>query len=750
MIDIYEIEQKDGVRCVWNNIPPTKLAATRAVVPIGIHYTPYKELDPSNRMEYEALRCRCQAILNPYCQVDFNQKFWICPFCTSRNPFPQIYHQITPQNLPAELMEDYSTIEYVYSKEKPVPNIFLLVVDVSLEQVELEALRDSIQQSLNIIPPDSYVGLITFGKFVFVHELGFQECPKSYAFKGSKDYTTTQVQEMLGLIATGTQPKLGKNMDVIKRFLLPLNECEFTLNSILDDLQPDPWNVPQGEREQRASGVAINAAISLIEACPIPGSRVMFFTGGPCTIGPGQVFGIKQEETPRSYLDIGQDNSIAQYVKKATKYYQTLALRAIKSQITVDIYGFCPDQFGLYEMKYMAEKTGGYIVFNEEFNSDPFRDTFRKIFEKDQNDELRFASAARIDMFVCKEVKIQGAFGSCSSLKKGGPMVAETPIGQGSTTQWYIGGMDRNSTLTFMLDLSAHNKEQNQAKRAFFQFQTTYKSPSGETKLRVTTFFRKFADPISNYELIQGFDQEAACVLMARLGIQKSESEEPIEILKWLDRTLIRFVTRFAEYKSNITDSFKLHDNLALYPQFMYHLRRSHFTQIFGLNPDTISYYRCTFNRENVSNCQVMIQPAIFSYSIQNPSPSPVSLEDTAMRKDVILLFDNYFQVITWLGPQIKQWKDKEYHLDPTYISFKNLLDSPMEDVKAILEDRFPTPIYYETYENHTKERYLKSRINPTGKNQDLIDSGHTQTDDASLNQFMDHLIKLAVSQPNS
>lgn len=38
-------------------------------------------------------------------------------------------------------------------------------------------------------------------------------------------------------------------------------------------------------------------------------------------------------------------------------------------------------------------------------------------------------------------------------------MVAEVPIGQGGTTQWFIGGMDRNSTLTFMFDLSAHNKE---------------------------------------------------------------------------------------------------------------------------------------------------------------------------------------------------------------------------------------------------------------------------------------------------
>ncbi len=38
------------------------------------------------------------------------------------------------------------------------------------------------------------VGLITFGTMVQVHELGFTECPKSYVFKGTKDYEPQQVQ----------------------------------------------------------------------------------------------------------------------------------------------------------------------------------------------------------------------------------------------------------------------------------------------------------------------------------------------------------------------------------------------------------------------------------------------------------------------------------------------------------------------------------------------------------------------------
>lgn len=59
------------------------------------------------------------------------------------------------------------------------------------------AIRDAIQQSLTIIPADAHVGLITYGRYciipyernVFVHEIGFLECPKCYSFKGSKEYS---------------------------------------------------------------------------------------------------------------------------------------------------------------------------------------------------------------------------------------------------------------------------------------------------------------------------------------------------------------------------------------------------------------------------------------------------------------------------------------------------------------------------------------------------------------------------------
>jgi protein transport protein SEC23 len=43
--------------------------------------------------------------------------------------------------------------------------------------------------------------------------------------------------------------------------------------------------------------------------------------------------------------------------------------------------------------------------------------------------------------------------------------------------------------------------------------------------------------------VIAGYDQEAAAVTMARIGVFKTRSEEAFDILRWLDRGLIRLVS---------------------------------------------------------------------------------------------------------------------------------------------------------------------------------------------------------------
>jgi protein transport protein SEC23 len=37
-------------------------------------------------------------------------RLWVCPFCLTRNHLPQYYSDISAENLPAELIGDYTTL----------------------------------------------------------------------------------------------------------------------------------------------------------------------------------------------------------------------------------------------------------------------------------------------------------------------------------------------------------------------------------------------------------------------------------------------------------------------------------------------------------------------------------------------------------------------------------------------------------------------------------------------------------------
>lgn len=264
--DIHDYEATDGIRFSWNVWPSNNLNATRIVVPVGCLYTPMKDIEKLPVLEYQALSCKgCGAILNPFVYVDYKAKFWNCWNCQTRNMFPPHYAEhISENNLPPELVPDYTTIEYDLA-ESVDTQIFLYIVDTALPAEELSELKDSIQQSLNLIPPESFVGLITYGRVVFVHELGFSEFSKSYAYDGTRQLTSQAVWEQLGVFSKSdprnTQP--GKGM---RRFILPVSECEFMFNSIIDDLQPDSWPVPPDERPLRATGSAAFVGMSMLKA----------------------------------------------------------------------------------------------------------------------------------------------------------------------------------------------------------------------------------------------------------------------------------------------------------------------------------------------------------------------------------------------------------------------------------------------------------------------------------------------------
>ncbi|CAG9830181.1 unnamed protein product [Diabrotica balteata] len=765
---IQQNEDRDGIRFTWNVWPSSRIEATRLVVPLACLYQPIKERLDLPPIQYDPVLCTrntCRAILNPLCQVDYRAKLWVCNFCFQRNPFPPQYAAISEQHQPAELMPMFSTIEYTITRAQCLPPIFLYVVDTCMDDEELGSLKDSLQMSLSLLPPNALIGLITFGKMVQVHELGTEGCSKSYVFRGTKDLSAKQVQEMLGIgkVALGQQApqqpgqplRPGQMQPTVvapgSRFLQPVSKCDMNLTDLIGEQQKDPWPVHQGKRYLRSTGVALSIAIGLLECTySNTGARVMLFVGGPCSQGPGQVVNDDLKQPIRSHHDIQKDN--AKYMKKGIKHYDALAMRAATNGHSVDIYSCALDQTGLMEMKQCCNSTGGHMVMGDSFNSSLFKQTFQRVFTRDQKSDLKMAFNGTLEVKCSRELKVQGGIGSCVSLNVKSPLVSDTEIGMGNTVQWKMCTLTPSTTMSLFFEVvNQHSAPIPQGGRGCIQFITQYQHSSGQRKIRVTTVARNWADATANiHHISAGFDQEAAAVIMARMAVYRAESDDSPDVLRWVDRMLIRLCQKFGEYNKDDPNSFRLGQNFSLYPQFMYHLRRSQFLQVFNNSPDETSFYRHMLMREDLTQSLIMIQPILYSYSFNGP-PEPVLLDTSSIQPDRILLMDTFFQILIFHGETIAQWRSLKYQDMPEYENFRQLLQAPVDDAQEILQTRFPMPRYIDTEQGGSQARFLLSKVNPSQTHNNMYSYGGDSgapvlTDDVSLQVFMDHLKKLAVS----
>lgn len=765
---IQQNEDRDGVRLTWNVWPSSRIDATRLVVPLACLYQPLKERPDLPPIQYEPVLCtrsNCRAILNPLCQVDYRAKLWVCNFCFQRNPFPPQYAAISEQHQPAELIPSFSTIEYTIARAPCMPPVFIFLVDTCMDEDELDALKDSLQTSLSLLPPNTLVGLITFGKMIQVHELGSEGCSKSYVFRGTKDLSAKQIQEMLGIgRATGGGGPAGHPNQVpgqpqqrmpheppANRFLQPIGKCDMALGELLSELQRDPWPVPQGKRYLRSTGAALAIAVGLLECTyPNTGGRIMSFVGGPCSQGPGQVVDDELKHPIRSHHDITKDN--VKYMKKAIKHYDALALRAATNGHCIDIYSCALDQTGLMEMKQCCNSTGGHMVMGDSFNSSLFKQTFQRVFARDQRSDLKMAFNANLEVKCSRELKVSGGIGSCVSLNIKSPCVSDVEVGMGGTVQWKLCSLNPSTTMGFFFEVvNQHAAPMPQGGRGCIQFITQYQHPSGQRRIRVTTLARNWADATSNiHHISAGFDQEAAAVVMARMVVYRAETDEGVDILRWVDRQLIRLCQKFGEYGKDDPNSFRLAENFSLFPQFMYHLRRSQFLQVFNNSPDETTFYRHMLMREDLTQSLIMIQPILYSYSFNGP-PEPVLLDTSSIQPDRILLMDTFFQILIYHGETIAQWRALKYQDMPEYENFKQLLQAPVDDAQEILQTRFPMPRYIDTEHGGSQARFLLSKVNPSQTHNNMYAYGQdggapVLTDDVSLQLFMEHLKKLAVS----
>eukprot|EP01065_Artemidia_motanka_P048976 TRINITY_DN8031_c6_g1_i1.p1 TRINITY_DN8031_c6_g1~~TRINITY_DN8031_c6_g1_i1.p1 ORF type:complete len:812 (+),score=269.74 TRINITY_DN8031_c6_g1_i1:71-2437(+) len=783
MAEYFEkMEEADGIRWSWHYFPNRKPGSSAPsgenfiqpdmVVPLGCMLTPLKYIPDMPVIHGRPPRCRqCGAVSNRFCRVDQAGKYWMCPFCLMRNSFAQDEAPAVPHT---------GTVEYVLPVASPGnPPVFIFMLDVVQTVEELDAAKDALTQSLARLPENCMVGLVTFGRNVSVWELGSMDSVRAVVLAGERrdakaTYTIDAVREYLGIRPQTARGDVPACHSVQGRFVVPLtSDTEQLFGSILDDLSIDPWPSIQSERRLRATGAALEITAAMVELLSVTPEdrwygRLMMFLSGPCCRGPGKVVDVSEEKTLRTHKDVADGQ--AQLMEPATVFGDALGKRLLKANFCLDMFICALDQVGLAELAAATVYTGGRITCSDSFKgvkhdgsraSTPvFKTSFAKFFDKavsqpQDRDVSNMFFSAITEVQTCSNSKILGCIGPVvGSGKMSASVHPDFQVGDGGTCAWSTSVMDQDTTLSFVFDSTDHEGAVPVHERCrYMQFITSYRNTAGEYRVRVMTSSNRIAPAADRQTINQvfAFDQFAAGVLCGRMAAKSMEKSgnKFTPTLRWVDRLLIRFVKKFAEYRPNDPNSLVLAQMYTLFPQFMYHLRRSEFLQVFNCSPDETVWFRHLLHREPVQNALVMVQPSLRQYEYGSCESTPVMLDSQSVKTDTILLCDAYFDVIVHHGRQLAEWRKKDFHAQADYAAFAAQLQAPHAEVERIVKSRFPCPKVTICDQNGSQARYLYSRLNPTDTMRDRVEREDVQiihTEDANVQTFMAHLRKLVVA----
>lgn len=696
---IREIEENDGLRMTWNVLPIVDTEESPLPIPLCALYTPRKRCDV---LDYEPVFClTCRSILNPYTTVDYNTKEWTCVFCEKKNHLPPHYRDISPESLPSEMIN--CTSEYVLMRECAFQPIFFFVVDMcTFDEQRYDLLIDGIRITYKNLPVKSTVGLITYGTNINLFDFN-SEIKRTFIFSGDRSYEKKTIEGYF---------KNEKNNLLFNSFLFT-KESQCT-DDFLANIQRDPFPVRNGSRQIRCTGAALSFAISFLESLSHDAAtKIFLFTEGPTTFGPGAIASLNLKENIRSGNDILRGK--AKYTKTAKAFFDNLAKKMASLSISIDILSATLNDVGLYEMQSLVNMTGGIVVMAQDFDHRVFTTSCKKNVKSDEDGVMEMVFNAKFKIQTKKLLFKAG-------LGLGSPLLNQ----KNEQIGWKIGSMHRNTNIAFLFDCKSTNKEDDVG---YIQIITQYQRSDRKLITRVTTAARVFGK-LTKFR--QGFDQEAALIVQSRLFTFSTHLEEDLDLVRRIDRSLIRFIRRFGESSSHL----KLCSSMSLYPNFIYFLRRSLLVQTEINSPDETFYYRNIVAREPTTNAMTMIYPTLMAFSYQEET-KPVPMDAKSLQPDVILLLDTFHNVLIWRGEHISQWIQEGYHEKEEYKCLKESIDEVNEYAEKLVDERLPTPQFTVTERFGSQERILLAKVNPSIKGQVVV------TDDIDFATFYDCLCKI-------
>lgn len=685
---IKAIEDIDGIRLTWN-IWPTTLSKNE-VVPIACLYNIHQAC---LSLPYEPVPCQgCQSILCQQSIVDYGSKSWSCTFCNRRNALPQHMRDFSAQNIPSELRDENSTVEYVLSKTTPFSPVFFIIIDIcTYDQERHELMKAGVRRTLELLPDESLVGIMLFGSNIELISFADEEMKSIYQFSGRVAYTKDVFNQF--------------NLNDIRNFLVKKNEKLDELFYIIEHLEQDPFPILHGYNPIRCTGSALSLAISILEgsfseACV----KYMLFTQGPCTFGPGKV----------SMLEVLGNNSESLDLSAASGHYKSLGERLNACGHSVDLIAETIADIGIEQLKPIISMTGGTLIMAQDFDEDVKIKSLDKIFEQNEENVLVMGFNVKMQIKTSSNLVVKGVLGE----------------GRSFGTGWKMGSMLPKTNISVLFENNGNAKN---GDFGYVQIITQYQRSDKKIVTKVTSFSRMFSDDKSR--MAHSFDQEAACVFQARAFLMKN-FQNVYDFENAIDKTLIRFTKKYGSFLKDTPNSVSLPDSMSYFPNFMFFFRRSLLVQQDGISVDESSYFRILLYKLITEDAIKMIKPSLISFHYQGDI-QPVELDTSSLNPECILVLDSFHNVLLWHGKYVGDWIKEGLHEKPEYAFFKTIIEESKEYSLSLL-NRVPAPQYKETVEGRSQERILLHYVNPSQQ-------GVLNTEKIDYGKFYDTLCKFIV-----
>jgi len=108
-----------------------------------------------------------------------------------------------------------------------------------------------------------------------------------------------------------------------------------------------------------------------------------------------------------------------------------------------------------------------------------------------------------------------------------------------------------------------------------------------------------------------------------------------------------------------------------------------------------------------------------------------------------------FFNIVVWYGKDMNSWRnDVNLAENPEYKWLFELLELPCTERQRRAIERQPYPVIITTWDDESQERFLTSKLNPSGgAPSEYGEAQKILTENVSLRVFMDHLKHLAVDE---